>query len=61
MVDIDVCIPSHLKEELAWVVDKRLRVISTTMLFKNSKTTKELKGTSRFKFKTILYTLPYGP
>ena len=40
MVDVDVCISSHLKEELAWAVDKRLRVIST---LKNSKTTKELK------------------
>ena len=33
------------KEELAWVVDKQLQVISTIMLFKNSKSTKELKGT----------------
>ena len=39
MVDIN---ENHLKEELAWAVDKWLRVISTTMLFKNSKTTKEL-------------------
>ena len=43
MFDIDVCVSSHLKEELAWAVDKRLQVISTIMLFKNS--TKELKGT----------------
>ena len=28
MVDIDICISSHLKEELAWAVDKRLWVIS---------------------------------
>ena len=35
MVDIDVCILSHLKEELAWAVDKRLQVISTIILFKN--------------------------
>ena len=34
MVDIDMCILSHLKEELAWAVDKRIRVISTIMLFK---------------------------
>ena len=62
MVDVDVRVSSHLKEELAWVVDKRLRVISTIMLFKNSKTTKELKkGTSRFKFETILYMLLCGP
>ena len=51
MVNIDVCVPSHLKEELAWAVGKRLWVINTIMLIKNSKTTKELKGISRFKFK----------
>ena len=45
MVDVDVRTLIHLKEELAWAVDKRLRVISTIMLFKNSKSIKELKGT----------------
>ena len=35
VVDVNVCISSHLKEELAWAVDKRLRVIST-MLNKNT-------------------------
>ena len=34
MVDIDVRVSSHLKEKLAWAVDKRLQVISTIMLFK---------------------------
>ena len=34
MVDVDVRVSSHLKEELAWAVDKQLRVISTIMLFK---------------------------
>ena len=34
VVDIDVHILSHLKEELTWAVDKRLQVISTIMLFK---------------------------
>ena len=34
VVDVDVRVSSHLKEELAWAVDKRLRVISTIMLFK---------------------------
>ena len=34
VVDVDVCVSSFLKEELAWAVDKRLRVISTIMLFK---------------------------
>ena len=46
MVKVDVRVSSHLKEELAWAADKRLRVISTVMLFKNSKRAKELKGTS---------------
>ena len=31
MVDVDVCISSHLKEELAWAADKWLQVISTTI------------------------------
>ena len=44
MVDVDVRVSSHLKEELAWAVDKRLQVISTIYDLKNSKSTKELKG-----------------
>ena len=51
VIVVDVPISSHLKEELAWAVDKWFWVISTIMLFKNSKTTEELKGTSRFKLK----------
>ena len=43
MVNTDVRISSHLKEELTWAVDKQLWVISTIMLFKNSKSTKELR------------------
>ena len=39
MVNIDVLVPSHLKEELTWKIDKWIRVIST---LKNSKSTKEL-------------------
>ena len=31
---VNVCILRRLKEELAWVIDKRLRVISNKMLFK---------------------------
>ena len=31
MVDIDGCVSSHLKEELALAVDKQLRVINTIM------------------------------
>ena len=34
VVDVDVRVSSHLKEELTWAIDKRLRVISTIMLFK---------------------------
>ena len=34
MVDVDICMASHLKEELAWATDKRLWVISTIVLFK---------------------------
>ena len=44
MVDVDVRVSNHLKEDLALAVDKRLRVINTIMLFKNSKSTKELKN-----------------
>ena len=40
MVDMDIRVSSHLKE-LAWAVDKHLRVINTITLFKN---TKELKN-----------------
>ena len=36
-VDIDVRVSSHLKEELAWAVDKWLRIIGTINVFKNSK------------------------
>ena len=45
MVDIDVHVSSHFKEELVWAVDKWLWVISTIMLFKNSKSAKDLKET----------------
>ena len=45
MVDVDIHVQSNLKEELAWAVDKWFWVISIIMLFKNSKSTKELKGT----------------
>ena len=43
MVEVDVRVSSHLKEELTYAMDKRLRVISTIMLFKNSKSSKELR------------------
>ena len=54
VVDVDVRVSSHLKEELTWAIDKRLWVISIIMLFKNGKSTKEL-------LRTILYTLLCGP
>ena len=34
VVNVDVRVSSHLKEELAWAVDKQFWVISTIMLFK---------------------------
>ena len=43
MVDVDAHILSHLKEELAWAVDKQLWVISAITLFKNSMSTNEVK------------------
>ena len=52
---MDVRVLSHLKEKLAWAVGKWLRVVSTIILFKNSKTTKELKEISHFKLYTLLY------
>ena len=34
VVDVDACILSHLKEELAWAADKWLWVISIVMFLK---------------------------
>ena len=34
MVDVDVRLLSHIKEELLWAVDKWLRIITAIMLFK---------------------------
>ena len=36
MVDVEVHVSSHLKEELAWDTDKWLWAISTIMLFKKT-------------------------
>ena len=33
VVDVDVPVSTHLKEKLAWAVDKRLGVISTIILY----------------------------
>ena len=56
VVDVDVRVSSHLKEELTWAIDKRLWVISTIMLFKNSKSTKEL---NKLKNKAVLNLKQY--
>ena len=45
MVDVDVRISSHLKEELTWAIDKQLRVISTLKISKSTNY-KELKETT---------------
>ena len=45
VVDVDVRLLSYLKEELAWDIDKWLRVISNYNVIKNSDSTKVLKGT----------------
>ena len=44
MVDVDICVLSHLKEELAWAIDKWIRVIGTIILLKSINSTKELKN-----------------
>ena len=31
---VNVCVSKCLKEELAWAIDKQLRVVSNKMLFK---------------------------
>ena len=52
MVDVDVCVSSHLKEELALAVEEWLRVISTIKCdSKYSKSTKELKSKAILNFK----------
>ena len=42
---VNVHVSRHLKEELAWAIDKRLQVISNKMLFKTATyTTMKLKN-----------------
>ena len=53
-----MCIKTF-KEELAWAIDKRLRIISNKMLFKTVIPLKTKK--SRFKFETTLYALLSNP
>ena len=57
---VNVHLSRHVKEELAWAVDKWLQVISNTNVIKNSYTTKNLKS-KPFKFKTVLFALPCDP
>ena len=45
IVDVDVCVSSHLKEELPLAVDKWFGVLVLQCYLKNSKNTKELNGT----------------
>ena len=33
---VNVCVSRHLKEELSWAIDKRLRLIIIKMLFKTA-------------------------
>ena len=45
MAYINIRVSNSLKEELAWAIDKRIRLISNIMLFKiRSYTTKKLKN-----------------
>ena len=57
MVDVDVHVSTHLKEELAWAPRKQLQDINTIMLFKNNYSTKELKNEAV----VILFALLCGP
>ena len=41
---VNLCVSRRLKEELAWAIDKWLRVISNTNVIKNIYTTKNLKN-----------------
>ena len=34
MAYVKVCVSRHIKEELAWAIDKQFQVISNKMLFK---------------------------
>ena len=53
VVDVDISILSHLKEELTWATGKQLQVISTIIIIFIIYITKELKNKAIFIFKTI--------
>ena len=44
VANVNMHVSRHLKEELAWAIDKPLQLIINTILFKNSYTTKNLKN-----------------
>ena len=45
MAYVNIRVLKSLKEDLAWAIDKRLRIVSNKMLFKTvSYTTKKLKN-----------------
>ena len=52
MAYVNVRVSRHLKEELSWAIDKRLRLIIIEMLFKTViRTTKNLKNKAVFNLK----------
>ena len=53
MACVGVHVSRRLKEELAWVTDKRLQIISN-MLFKNSHITKKLKNKAVLSINNIV-------
>ena len=58
VVYVNVSVLKRLKEELAWAIDKRLRVVSNKMLFK---TVIPLKKKAVLNLKQILYALLCDP
>ena len=59
---MNICISRHLKEEMAWDIDKQLWVISDKMLFKMvTYATEKMKNRVVSYFKTILYVFLLGP
>ena len=58
---VNVRVSKSLKEELAWAIDKRLRVVSNKMLFKTVIPQRKLKKKAVFNLKQILYALLCDP
>ena len=57
---MNICALGHLKDELAWAIDKWLWVTSNKMLFKTVIPLRK-KEEGCYKYKTILYALLCGP